>query len=79
MSIQALFFTTSIFGSTVPSILAQGNETGEVQVGTQLLLTEENMSMPMDNVSNVTTAVSDSSAVGETPTHCCSTRRINLR
>ena len=33
MSIGAVFVTASIFGSTVTSALAQGNETGEVQVG----------------------------------------------
>ena len=32
MSIGAVFVTASMFGSTVTSALAQGNETGEVQV-----------------------------------------------
>ena len=68
MSIGAVFVTASIFGSTVTSALAQGNETGQVQVGTPLLFTAENMTLPMNNMSNVTTAAGDSSVASETPT-----------
>ena len=63
MSIGAVFVTASIFGSTVTSALAQGNETGEVQVGEPLFLQPtDNMTMSNMTNNNVTTAVGDSSA-----------------
>ncbi len=68
MSIGAVFGTAFIFGSTVTSALAQGNETGQVEVGTPLLFTAENTTLPMNNMSNVTTAGGDSSVASETPT-----------
>ena len=63
MSIGAVFVTASMFGSTVTSALAQGNETGEVQVGEPLFLQPtDNMTMSNMTNNNVTTAVGDSLA-----------------
>ena len=63
MSIGAVFVTAFMFGSTVTSALAQGNETGEVQVGEPLFLQPtDNMTMSNMTNNNVTTAVGDSSA-----------------
>ena len=60
MSISALFVTASIFGSTVTPVLAQGNDTGEVEVGQPLVSSAENATMPANNMTNATTPVGDS-------------------
>jgi hypothetical protein len=60
MSISALFVTASIFGSTVTPALAQGNDTGEVEVGQPLVSSAENATMPANNMTNATTPVGDS-------------------
>ena len=58
MSIGAVFATASIFGSTMTTAFAQGNDTGEVQVGSPLVFTAENATMAANNASNATTSSS---------------------
>jgi hypothetical protein len=64
MSISALFVTASIFGSTVTPVLAQGNDTGEVEVGQPLVSSAENATISANNMTNATTPVSDSVVSG---------------
>ena len=81
MSIGAVFVTASMFGSTITSALAtsalaQGNETGEVQVGEPLFLQPtDNMTMSNMTNNNVTTAVGDLWH----PDSCCFTRCTGSR
>ena len=66
MSIGAVFATASIFGSTMTTAFAQGNDTGEVQVGPPLVFTAENATLA-GNATNATTAAAGDSVVGQTP------------
>jgi hypothetical protein len=66
MSIGAVFATASIFGSTMTTAFAQGNDTGEVQVGSPLIFTAENATLA-GNATNATTAAAGDSVVGQTP------------
>jgi hypothetical protein len=68
MSIGAVFATASIFGSTMTTAFAQGNDTGEVQVGSPLVFTAENATLAGNNATNATTAAAaGDSVVGQTP------------
>ena len=66
MSIGAVFATASVFGSTMTTAFAQGNDTGEVQVGPPLVFTAENATLAA-NATNATTAAAGDSVVGQTP------------
>ena len=66
MSIGAVFAAASIFGSTMTTAFAQGNDTGEVQVGPPLVFTAENATLA-GNATNATTAAAGDSVVGQTP------------
>ncbi len=61
--------TGSIFGSIMTSVLAQGNDTGEVEVGLAAAPPANvNMSMTMNNMSNTTTTATDGAlALNEVP------------
>ena len=45
MSIGAVFAAASIFRSTMTTAFAQGNDTGEVEVGSPLVFTAENATL----------------------------------
>ena len=67
MSIGAVFAAASIFGSTMTTAFAQGNDTGEVQVGSPLVFTAENATLAGNNATNATTAAAGDSGVSQTP------------
>ena len=70
MSIGAVFAAASVFGSTMTTAFAQGNDTGEVQVGSPLVFTAENATLAGNNATNATTAAAAAagdSVVGQTP------------
>ena len=67
MSIGAVFAAASIFGSTMTTAFAQGNDTGEVQVGSPLVFTAENATLAGNNATNATTAAAGDSVVSQTP------------
>jgi hypothetical protein len=67
MSIGAVFATASIFGSTMTTVFAQGNDTGEVQVGSPLVFTAENATLAGNATNATTAAAAGDSVVSQTP------------
>jgi len=68
MGMAIVFATGSIFGSIMTPALAQGNDTGDVEVGLAAAPPANvNMSMTMNNMSNATTATDGVLALNEVP------------
>ena len=68
MGMAIVFATGSIFGSIMTPALAQGNDTGDVEVGLAAAPPANvNMSMTMNNMSNATTATEGALALNEQP------------